>query len=96
MSSITTEIRDQLSKIYWSMPDVMWPFGWRTPEEFSTAWWAEEDKGIYHIGCPGFSDRAAMVKLVYAARCLAAVDLRTAIILTRDALELMEAEVERR
>jgi hypothetical protein len=42
--------------------------------DYARAWWRDEDNGRFHIGCPCFETRPAMVYAVEAARALCGVD----------------------
>jgi hypothetical protein len=64
----------------------------REAANYATGWRREEDTGTYMIGCPGYSDRPALIYMVEEARNLCGMNRTVAARLLRMALTDLETD----
>jgi len=86
MSSIDRGSYEQLQQVHHEL-SMIGETRFVSQEHFIEDWWAQEDTGSFHLGCPSFQDRRALALLVYAARALNAGEHGRAIELLKLALE---------
>ncbi|MGH3556426.1 hypothetical protein [Mycobacterium sp.] len=86
-----TNIRDQLRATYSRLTTAL---GETVSEDdldrLAVSFWAQEETHEYHLGCPDFRDRPALVFGVEGLNALCATDRRTALRL----LEMAVAEIK--
>jgi hypothetical protein len=89
---ITPEICAQLRSAYHTAAPVSSRAAEsRDADEFAAWWWEQELACQYHLGCPSFSDRPALLYAVLGCKHLCGVDHKSALRMLRMAIAEIEA-----